>query len=452
MEIKKTISIFRLFLVHLVGFSAAVLAIIIAVIIAGSIALQSGIILQANATEVKIAQLEETIKTSFDEKALPVHSKYIIIDSNGSVIKTDMSDQELQKTKAALSTGQRAYYDFYKQITQDNGNIVIIQYDMLAHFSNPTLHKIIPNPEIMFLVLLLIIIILLAVLTALKFSRKLKKNLIPINLATEKIEARDLDFEVMPTDITEFNASLQAIDKLKAALADSLHSQWQEEELRKSQLSALAHDIKTPLTIIKGNAELLLEEVSIQENKELLTYILAGSNTIEKYLELLMGLVINEPQLLNRKRLQLNDFVEDMMMGILPLCKRKKIRLNLKNDAKSDDLYLDGDLIKRAIINIIDNAVRYSFQDSQIDIIISDSENYFIFEISDRGKGFSAESLKRAAQEFFSEDASRKNQHYGLGLSFVKKVVEMHDGILKIENRSDGQGAKISFSLIKVRC
>jgi K+-sensing histidine kinase KdpD len=293
---------------------------------------------------------------------------------------------------------------------------------------------------------------LLAVLTALKFSRKLKKNLIPINLATEKIEARDLDFEVMPTDITEFNASLQAIDKLKAALADSLHSQWQEEELRKSQLSALAHDIKTPLTIIKGNAELLLEEVSIQENKELLTYILAGSNTIEKYLELLMGLVINEPQLLNRKRLQLNDFVEDMMMGILPLCKRKKIRLNLKNDAKSDDLYLDGDLIKRAIINIIDNAVRYSFQDSQIDIIISDSENYFIFEISDRGKGFSAESLKRAAQEFFSEDASRKNQHYGLGLSFVKKVVEMHDGILKIENRSDGQGAKISFSLIKVRC
>lgn len=452
MAIKKTISIFRLFLEHLVGFSVAVLAIIMVTIIAISMALQSGFILQANATELKLNQLEEAIKISFDETALPVHCQYIIIDRNGNIIESDMSDQELEKMKTALSTGQKAYYDFYKQITQDNGNIVIIQYDMLAHFSNPTLHKIIPNPEIMFLVLLLIIIILLAVLTALKFSRKLKKNLIPINLATEKIEARDLDFEVMPTDITEFNASLQAIDKLKAALADSLHSQWQEEELRKSQLSALAHDIKTPLTIIKGNAELLVEEVSIQENKELLTYILAGSNTIEKYLELLMGLVINEPQLLNRKRLQLNDFVEDMMMGILPLCKRKNIRLNLKNDAKSDDLYLDGDLIKRAIINIIDNAVRYSFQDSQIDIIISDSENYFIFEISDRGKGFSAESLKRAAQEFFSEDASRKNQHYGLGLSFVKKVVEMHDGILKIENRSDGQGAKISFSLIKARC
>ncbi|WKY44111.1 HAMP domain-containing sensor histidine kinase [Eubacteriaceae bacterium ES2] len=449
MEIKKTISIFRLFLEHLVGFSAAVIAIIIAAIIAASMAFQSGLILQANATEMKLNQLEQAIKTSFDEDELPVHSKYIIIDSNGSVIESDMSDQELKKTKVALSTGQKAYYDFYKEIAQDNGNIVIIKYDMLAHFSNPTLHKIIPNPELMFILLLLAVIVLLAILTALKFSRKLRRNLIPINLATEKIETQDLDFEVKPTEITEFNSSLYAIDKLKTALADSLSSQWHEEEQRKLQLSALAHDIKTPLTIIKGNVELLLEEASTQENKELLDYIMTGSNTIEKYLELLMGVVINEPLLFYKERIRLNDFMNDITIEVLPLCKRKNISLNFQNDSKSSCLLIDRELIKRAIINIFDNAVRYAPQDSRIDFKISDNERQLIFEIIDCGKGFSEESLKRASQEFFSEDSSRKNQHYGLGLSFVKKVVEMHDGRLKIENRSDRQGAKVSFSLAK---
>ncbi len=257
MEIKKTISIFRLFLEHLIGFLVAVLALILIVMIAVFIAFQSGFVLQANATELKLNQLEETIRTHFDEQALPLHCQYILIDQSGNVIESDMSDQELAKTKAALSTGQKAYYDFYKEIAQDNGNIVLIKYDMLAHFSNPLLHKIIPNPELLLIGLLLIIIIVFALITALKFSRTLKKNLVPINLATEKIKAQDLDFDIKPTEITEFNASLSTIDKLKAALADSLHLQWHEEEQRKLQLSALAHDIKTPLTIIKGNTELL---------------------------------------------------------------------------------------------------------------------------------------------------------------------------------------------------
>jgi signal transduction histidine kinase len=417
--------------------------------IAAFIAFQSGFILQANTTELKLNQLEEAIKTSFDETALPVHCQYIIIDSNGSIIKSDMSDHELEKTKTALSTGQKAYYDFYKQIPQDDGNIVIIKYDMLAHFSNPILHSMIPNPELLILILLLMVIVVVAIMTALKFSKKLNKNLSPINLATEKIKAQDLDFEIEPTEITEFNASLYAIDKLKTALADSLSSQWYEEEQKKGQLSALAHDIKTPLTIIKGNTELLLEETATQENKELLMYILGGANTIEKYLEALMGLVTDEPQLLNRKNIRLDDFIDDMTREILPLCKTKRIEINLKKETKYDDLYIDADLVKRAIINMIDNAVRYSAEYSQIEILISDSEKDVIFEIKDCGKGFSEDSLKSATQEFYSEDASRNSQHYGLGLSFVKRVVEMHDGMLKIENKSDGHGAKVSFSLMK---
>ncbi len=446
---KKAISIFRLFLEHLIGLSIAIISFIIVIIILVLLSFQSGFILQANYTDAKLNQLEETLREKFDKNLLPLNSSYILIDDIGDMIDSNMSKKDIEKTKSCLLSGKRSYNVFYKEITQANGNILIIKYDMFAHFSNPLLHKAIPYPELILLLILFIFIVLFAIITALKFSRKLKQNLIPIIIATEKIEAQDLDFTIKPTKILEFNSSLYAIDKLKEALTVSLNKQWDNEQQRKSQLSALAHDIKTPLTIIKGNAELLLEEECSKENKELISYIQTSSNTIEKYLELLMGVVNNESLSFNRELIRLNNFMNDVAADALPLCKTKNIELNLQNDAKCDSIYIDKDLLKRAIINIIDNAVRYSYNNSHIDVVVSDIETQIIFEINDYGKGFSEESLKKATQEFFTEETSRTNNNYGLGLNFAKKVVEMHNGILEIENRVAIEGAKVSIHLAK---
>ncbi len=446
---KKTISIFRLFLEHLIGLSIAIISLIITMIIMVSLSFQSGFVLQANYTEVKLNQLEETLRENFDKNLLPLYCSYILIDDTGDIIDSNMSKRDIEKIRSCMLSGKRSYHVIYKEITQANGNILFIKYDMLAHFSNPLLHKAIPNPELIVLLILIIFIVLFAIITALKFSRKLKQNLLPIIVATEKIETRDLDFEIKPTKILEFNSSLYAIDKLKEALTVSLNKQWDNEQQRKSQLSALAHDIKTPLTIIKGNAELLLEEECSKENKELISYIQTSSNTIEKYLELLMGVVNNESLSFNLELVRLKDFINDVTADALPLCKTKNIKFNLQNYVKCDSIYIDKELLKRAIINIIDNAVRYSYKNSHIDVVMSENETHIIFEINDYGKGFSEESLKKATQEFFTEDTSRTNHNYGLGLNFAKKVVEMHKGILEIENRVEIEGAKVSINLAK---
>lgn len=291
--------------------------------------------------------------------------------------------------------------------------------------------------------------ILCAVITALHFSRRLKENLVPINTATEKIEAKDLDFEILPTKIKEFNSSLTAIGKLKEALAISLTKQWDDEQHKKFQLSAIAHDIKTPLTIIKGNAELLLEEEYDEADKELILYIQTSTNTIETYLDLLMGVVINEPLPFCRETIHLDNFINNVVADALPLCNIKNIRLNVQNNTACDSISIDKNLLKRAIINIIDNAVRYSNQNERIDLLISESETQIQFEIMDYGKGFSEESLKKATQEFFTEDTSRTHHNYGLGLNFVEKIVELHQGTLNLENRRDVKGAKVSFTIPK---
>lgn len=330
-----------------------------------------------------------------------------------------------------------------------NGNIIIIQYDLLAHFRNPLLHKMIPYPELLMLLLLLGCVILFAVITASKFSKKLKQSLISIITTTEKIGNQDLDFDITPTQISEFNSVLNTIEKLKVALSSSLKEQWNKEQQKKTQLSALAHDIKTPLTVIKGNAELLEESGSSKENKELITYIQSSSETIEKYLELLMSVVNNNSIHIDKNVISLRNFLHDVSTESVALCKTKNIVFQLKNTVKYDTIYVDGALLKRAIMNIVDNAVRYSDTNSEIDFTITENESYIIFHIADTGKGFSEESLKKATQEFFTEDTSRTNQHYGLGLSFAKAIAEIHQGILELRNQIDAKGAIVSIKILK---
>lgn len=451
MEIRKksTISIYRLFLEHLIGLSVAIIVLIMVLIIMASISFQSGFVLQANYTDEKLNQLEGTLIKNFDKNSLPPYCSYVVIDVNGEIINSNMTEKDIKKTKSYLLNGNKSYYDFYKEISQDNGNIIIIKYDMLAHFSNPILHKMIPYPELFIFIVLFGFIILFAVITASKFTKKLKQNLNSIITATEKIENQDLNFDITPTKILEFNSVLDAIDKLKVALSSSLKEQWDKEQQKKSQLSALAHDIKTPLTVIKGNAELLAESDSSKEDKELISFIQASSDTIGKYLELLMSVVNNNSIHIDKNVVFLRDFLYDVCTEAVPLCKTKNIEFKLNNNVKCDTIYADSELLKRAIINIVDNSIRYSVTNSQIYFTVSENESYITFDIADFGKGFSEESLNKATQEFFTEDTSRTNQHYGLGLSFAKAIADMHNGTLEIKNQIDIKGAIVSIRIEK---
>lgn len=454
MEIRKknTISIYRLFLNHLIGLSISIIGLIISFILIVSISFQSGFVLQANYTDVKLNQLEETLIKGFDKNVLPPYCSYFVVDVNGDIIDSNMTNNDIKKTKSYLLTNKKAYYDFYKEISQDSGNIIIIKYDMLAHFSNPILHKIIPYPEFFMLIVLFGFIILFAVITALKFSKKLKQNLNSIITATEKIGNQDLNFDITPTKILEFNSVLNTIDELKFALSASLKEQWNTEQQKKSQLSALAHDIKTPLTVIKGNAELLAESDSSKENKELISFIQSSSDIIEKYLELLMSVVNNNSIQIDKKIVSLKDFLYNVSTEAVALCKTRNIEFKLNNKVECDTMYADSELLKRALINIIDNAVRYSDTNSQIYFSVSENESYIIFDITDSGNGFTEESLKKATQEFFTEDTSRTNNHYGLGLSFAKAIADIHHGTLEIKNQIDTKGAIVSVKITKKLC
>ena len=149
------------------------------------------------------------------------------------------------------------------------------------------MHKWLWNPELLIPLIFLTFFLLNAVVTAVQFGRRLKRELEPIVETVDKIAGRELHFEKKLTGIRELNAVLDTIEEMGATLEESLKAQWEMEQNRRMQIAAVTHDIKIPLTVVRGNAELLLEEDFSDEDRELLEGICAGSGKIEQYLGLL---------------------------------------------------------------------------------------------------------------------------------------------------------------------
>ena len=106
--------------------------------------------------------------------------------------------------------------------------------------------------------------------------------------AIRQIKDQNLEYETSCSGIKEFDDCLSAIDDMRDALRESLEKQWKTEQEKKQQMSALAHDIKTPLTIVRGNAELLSETELTTEQKKNITYVLNGTTQIQSYVKQLI--------------------------------------------------------------------------------------------------------------------------------------------------------------------
>lgn len=452
MEIKKrrATSFYRMFLRYLAGFCVIMISIITILILSFYYALTQGVILPANYAEQALQKVENQLLQSeiFDQSLIPFPCTYVLLGKTGDVQNSNMPANEIAHVKEYLSGKSNSWNGRFRFIQRNDGSSLVIRYDLLAHFASPVLHKLFPKPELAGILIFFGCFILTAVLIAFQFSRKLKTELAPLIKATNSIKQKDLDFEIVPAQILELNTVLQSISELKTALSDSLNQQWNMEESKNTQISAIAHDIKTPLTIIKGNTELLLESELSQADREVLQYIQTSSGKIESYIELLMtaSIAANSAKL-QKKSFLIQNFILEIGEQAKALCHVKDITLCIEKNNLPEIYYGNVPLISRAVLNILDNAVEYSPNGSRIDFEITGNEEAVFFTVADSGKGFSAAGLKNAAMEFFTEQSERSGKHYGMGLYIAKAVAKSHGGRLEIANRQDGHGAVVSFSI-----
>ncbi|MDA3900711.1 MAG: two-component system sensor histidine kinase CreC [Spirochaetes bacterium] len=206
-----------------------------------------------------------------------------------------------------------------------------------------------------------------------------------------------------------------------------------------SYVNTLAHEIKSPLTSIKSAAELLTENMDEGQKQKFIQNILRESSRIQSLIEkmLLLASLENRSGLQKTEQLCPDELINDIITSLSPQAEHLKV--NLINTATSEIIFIgEYFLIRHALLNLADNALKNSPTDSTVNINCEIIGNHILFTVRDHGSGIPDYALDRLFEKFYSlSSAQNKNKGTGLGLAFVKECAALHKGSIKIENCTD---------------
>lgn len=413
-----------------------------------------GFVIPANQVESDLSAVRNEIEISkvFNPDILPDGTSYVFLTRKFKLKKSNMpvNLQEESLLNYQFKNAHGGKYGYFQSFERSDG-IVIVNYQLSPRYRNEWLNQHFPNANLMMIGSMMVSILLIFIVLTLFYAHKLRQQLRPILLATEKIAEQDLDFQTSQSTIKEFNQVLSGLDNMRAALRDSLMENWKAEKDKQNQISALTHDLKTPLTVARGNAELLAMTTLDEEQTDLLENFQKGIAQIDSYVQELSEL--NKTSLTKTLKLEdisVREFVEDIYDQTLSLAQTKQINVvfDKKEIEKEIIGHWDRSLLNRAIMNIVLNAVEHTPSGSQLLLTARVEEDEFTFICLDSGPGFSLESLEKATQIFYQEDKSRQSRkHSGLGLTIANDIVCLHHGSLSLSIDDNTGGAKVTIIL-----
>ena len=213
-------------------------------------------------------------------------------------------------------------------------------------------------------------------------------------------------------------------------------------------IQTLTHEIKSPISAIQGASELLEEDMPRAQKTRFLTNIRKESNRIRQLVERMLHLsslenmnIIEQPE-----SVAFNRLVEAVIERFNPMIAQKSLELKVPG---AEVIHLAGDafLLKQAISNLIQNAIDFSPARGQISIFMKQGNERLAFVVEDQGPGMPDFAMDRVFQKFFSLQRPVSGEKgTGLGLNFVKKIAELHNGTIRLENRSP-HGVRAILSL-----
>lgn len=381
---------------------------------------------------------------------IPMGIEYALLDKNYQLIETTLDETELEQAMRYATTGasDQNLQKRYLLVTREN-EYVVLQYYIGAQYTNEWMNKYLPSPDMLLIVLIAAGGIFVCLFLTTRFAKKLRLQLVPLFEATSEVAKQNLDFEVGHSNIKEFEDVLISFSHMKESLKASLEQQWKAEQMQKEQIAALAHDLKTPLTVIQGNADLISETELDEEQRLYAEYISSSSEQMQLYIRTLIDISrAATGYQLHMEDIDLPAYIKQLREQIDALCQTKKIGLQVEIEHLPAVLSVDKLLLERAIMNVVNNALDYSPQDSSISISMMGDNGSLKISVTDAGPGFSQEDLLHAEEQFYMADRSRSsNLHFGMGLFITKSIVQQHDGQLILSNSEITGGAQVTISI-----
>lgn len=447
-RIRKSNTLSGIFMQYVLIMIVSFLALVVCTYVIFNILINTGYIYPANYTEQKINEAYSTIQKADEvtKDMIPALSHYVVFSTKGDVLSGDMTEDSIKIAWNVVNGRNSSGKYFYKVVTRLN-EYVVLQYSLVPQYHSAYLREHVVGPQNVMISIDILGAIAIIVLPSISFGRKIKRKMQPLLKAIEKTKDQDLEYEVSYSGIKELDDCILSIDDMRRALKTSLEQQWKMEQDKNRQMSALAHDIKTPLTVVRGNSELLAETELTEQQRINVRYITDSALQIQDYVQKLIDVTKSMDDGQNiMEEVATEKIISDIRKQAAGLAEVYGIEIDWKEQWHSRIVNVVKDQIVRAVLNIIQNAVEHTKKIGTIKISIKEADDKLSFIVEDTGDGFTREALLHGTEQFFMDDSSRSGEaHYGIGLFFAKTVAKRHGGDIILTNSQNTGGAQVSI-------
>lgn len=280
---------------------------------------------------------------------------------------------------------------------------------------------------------------------AVYYRKKLREPITQLQNGVEKIQEDNLDFHIEYDGDDELGRLCCSMEKMRRELRQKHKALWESLEQRKLLNASVSHDLRTPITVLKGYLDYL--EKNIPQDKltedmllDTVSSMQGAVNRLELYVESVRDIEKIENIEIEKRSENVKLLLNELRGNVQQLAGDKEIIIS--NDITIDKIQIDKGVFFRILENLLQNALRYA--EKQVSINLSHKKDFLILTVKDDGKGFSAADLEKATTVFYSND--KEKQHFGIGLSVCKILCEKHGGLLYVGNQKE-KGACVTAKL-----
>ena len=280
---------------------------------------------------------------------------------------------------------------------------------------------------------------------AVYYRKKLREPITQLQNGVERIQEDNLDFHIEYDGDDELGRLCCSMEKMRGELRQKHKALWESLEQRKLLNASVSHDLRTPITVLKGYLDYLEKNIPQDKLTEDMLFDTVSSmqgavNRLELYVESVRDIEKIENIEIEKRSENVKLLLNELRSNVLQLAGNKEIIIS--NDITVDKIQIDKGVFFRILENLLQNALRYA--EKQVSINLSHKKDFLILTVKDDGKGFSAADLEKATTVFYSND--KEKQHFGIGLSVCKILCEKHGGLLYVGNQKE-KGAYVTAKL-----
>ena len=293
------------------------------------------------------------------------------------------------------------------------------------------------------------VFLLFAMLAGRRFYRnRLKASIALLTESAKKIGANDLDFTISYPREDEMGELCAAFEIMRSELEQNSRDAWRVAEERKRLSAAFSHDLRTPLTVLKGRAQMLEQyvrrgELTQERSSSAAQKISAQVERLERYTESMSGLQKLEDLVPEPVETSLAPFLSSLREEAEMLCAERGKELVWTLRLEDAALLLDPRMVSQVFDNLLENGLRYAYREVEVSFLRSGDK--LLLTITDDGPGFSDEERAVACEPFYRGGKAESGGHFGLGLHICKLLCEKQGGGLRLQNAPGGGAMAQAF-------